>query len=56
MFQSCSAGLANTIAANKEMSGSAGLLVSLVMLPGGIVSLATRNSKVKGKKSSEGAN
>jgi len=48
MFQSCAAGLANTIAANKEMSGSAGLLVSLVMLPGGIVSIATRNSKGKG--------
>lgn len=47
-FQSCTAGLANSIAGNGELSGSAGLLVALLMLPGGIVSIATRNSRGKG--------
>ena len=48
MFQSCAAGLANTISNNKELSGSAGIIVSIMMLSGGIVSIATRNSKGKG--------
>ena len=48
MFQSCAAGLANTISNNKELSGSAGIIVSIMMLLGGIVSIATRNSKGKG--------
>ena len=48
MFQSCAAGLANTISNNKELSGSAGIIVSIVMLSWGIVSIATRNSKGKG--------
>lgn len=48
MFQSCAAGLANTISNNKELSGSAGIIVSIMMLSGGIVSIATRNSKEKG--------
>jgi hypothetical protein len=48
MFQSCAAGLANTISNNIELSGSAGIIVSIMMLSGGIVSIATRNSKGKG--------
>lgn len=42
MFQSCAAGLVNAIEENGESSGSAGLLVSIMMLAGGIVSIATR--------------
>lgn len=42
-FQSCAAGIANTLEANGELSGSAGFLVAIMMLAGGIVSIATRN-------------
>ena len=41
-FQSCAAGLGNALAENGESSGSAGLLVAVLMLAGGIVSIATR--------------
>ena len=47
-FQSCAAGLGNAIAENGESSGSAGLLVAIMMLCGGIVSIATRKSEGKG--------
>lgn len=43
VFQSCAAGIANTLSANGEISGSAGVLVALLMLVGGIVSIVTRN-------------
>lgn len=42
IFQSCAAGLANSISENGEVSGSAGVLVSLMLLVGGIVSIVTR--------------
>lgn len=47
-FQSCAVGLANTLEANGEASGSAGMIVSILMLAGGIVSIAARNSKKGG--------
>lgn len=47
-FQSCAAGVANTLEANGEVSGSAGILVAVFMLAGGIVSIATRKSQGKG--------
>lgn len=47
-FQSCAAGLGNAIADNGEVSGSAGILLAVLMLSGGIVSVATRNAKGKG--------
>ena len=47
-FQSCAAGLANAMAENGEVSGSAGLIVAAFMLAGGIVSIATRKSEGKG--------
>lgn len=47
-FQSCAAGLSNTLEANGEISGSAGILVAVFMLAGGIVSVVTRNSVKKG--------
>ena len=47
-FQSCAAGVANTLAENGEVSGSAGILVAILMLAGGIVSVATRKSEKKG--------
>lgn len=47
-FQSCAAGLVNTIEDNGQSSGSAGMLVSILMLAGGIVSIATKNKEGKG--------
>ncbi len=42
IFQSMLVGLGNTIQENGEVSGSAGLLVAILLLAGGIVSIATR--------------
>ena len=42
-FQSCAAGIINTLEANGEAGGSAGIVVALLLLAGGIVSIATRN-------------
>lgn len=47
-FQSCAAGIGNAIADNGEVSGSAGILLAVLMLAGGIVSVAVRNAKGKG--------
>mgnify|MGYP004520302911 FL=1 len=47
-FQSCAAGVSNSLEANGETSGSAGVLVAILMLAGGIVSVATRNAEKKG--------
>lgn len=47
-FQSCAAGVANTLSENGEVSGSAGVMVAILMLAGGIVSIATRKSEKKG--------
>ena len=41
-FQSCAAGVANTLEANGEVGGSAGIIVAIMLLAGGIVSIATR--------------
>ena len=42
-FQSCAAGLGNAWAENGEVSGSAGIIVAIMLLVGGIVSIVTRN-------------
>ena len=44
-FQSVLVGTANTMSANGEVGGSAGVFVSIFMLAGGIVSIAVRNSQ-----------
>lgn len=41
-FQSCAAGLGNALSNNGEVSGSAGIIVAIMLLSGGIVSVATR--------------
>ena len=41
-LQSCAAGIGNTLAENGEVGGSAGIFLSILMLSGGIVSIATR--------------
>ena len=47
-FQSCAAGISNTLQENGEVGGSAGVLVAIMLLAGGIVSIATRNKESKG--------
>lgn len=47
-FQSCAAGIGNTLAQNGESSGSGGIIVAILMLTGGIVSTATRKGEGKG--------
>lgn len=47
-FQSGIAGLGNALTENNEVSGSAGLLVAILMLAGGIVSIAIKNKVGKG--------
>lgn len=48
LFQSCAVGIGNALQQNMESSGSAGVLVAIMLLAGGIVSIATRNSNGKG--------
>lgn len=47
-LQSCAAGLSNALEANNEVSGSAGIIVAVLMLSGGVVSIATRKSEKNG--------
>lgn len=42
LFQSCAAGLSNALQNNGEVSGSAGVIVAIMLLAGGIVSIAVR--------------
>jgi len=42
-FQSSLAGLSNALSENGEVGGSAGIIVAICLLAGGIVSIATRN-------------
>ncbi|MGC4018905.1 MAG: hypothetical protein QM793_06565 [Muricomes sp.] len=47
-FQSCAAGVSNALAESGEVSGSAGVIVAIMLLVGGIVSIATRNGSKGG--------
>ena len=44
VFQSMMAGLANALEESEQVSGSAGLVVSICMLCGGIVSIVSRRT------------
>ena len=48
LFQSCAAGVGNAVSESGEVSGSAGFIVAIILLAGGIVMIATRNSTKKG--------
>lgn len=48
LLQSCAAGFVNTVQENGSNSGSVGFLVAICFLVGGIVGVATRNSRGKG--------
>ena len=43
-FQSCAAGVANVLEESDSISGTSGLFLSIFMLAGGIVGVATRKS------------
>lgn len=47
-LQSCAAGLSNTLEGNGELSGSAGILVAIMLLAGGIVSIVSRKGSKGG--------
>lgn len=48
VIQSCAAGFVNAVEDNGQSSGSGGIMVAIMMLSGGIVSIATRKSEGKG--------
>ena len=48
MFQSCAAGLVDAIEGQGGTSGGAGMITGILMLAGGIVSIATRKAVGKG--------
>ena len=48
MFQSCAAGVVDAIQGQGGTSGGAGMLTGILMLAGGIVSIATRKAVGKG--------
>lgn len=47
-FQSCAVGIGNTLQDNGEVGGSAGIIVAIMLLVGGIVSIVTRNGSKGG--------
>lgn len=47
-FQSCAAGVVNAIENDGGISGSVGIMVAILMLAGGIVSIASRKSIGRG--------
>ena len=51
LFQSCAAGMLNALEGNGNVDGSGGMFVAIMLLVGGIVSIATRNSESGGHKS-----
>lgn len=48
LLQSCAVGMYNTLGETGEASGSAGAILAVLMLAGGIVEVATRKSEGKG--------
>lgn len=44
-FQSCAAGIGNALSSNKEISGSAGLFLAILMLIAGIIAIISKVSK-----------
>ncbi len=48
MMQSCAAGVVDAVEEQGGTSGATGILVAILMLAGGIVSIATRKNQGKG--------
>lgn len=47
LFQSCAAGIVNTMEESSDMGGSAGFVLAILMIASGIVAVCTRNAKSK---------
>lgn len=47
-LQSCAVGIGNALSENGEVGGSGGIILAILMLSGGIVSIATRKNTGKG--------
>lgn len=47
-FQSCAAGIGNSLSGSEEVSGSAGVIVAVMLLVAGILSIVFRKSDSKG--------
>ena len=48
LLQSCAAGMYNALGETGEVSGTAGVMLAVLMLAGGIVEVATRKAEGKG--------
>ncbi len=48
LFQSAAAGLSNALSNSDEISGSAGVLVALMLIAAGVVSIVVHNKSSKG--------
>ncbi|MGL4282224.1 hypothetical protein [Eubacterium aggregans] len=55
LFQSCAASAANAMSGNGEVGGSAGFILALCLMIGGIVGIATRNSMGRGGQITAGS-
>lgn len=47
LFQSCAAGIVNTLSESEDVGGTAGLITAIMILASGIVAVASRNSRKK---------
>lgn len=47
LFQSCAAGIVNTLADTGDVGGSAGFMVAVIFIVSGIIGIVTRNSQKK---------
>jgi hypothetical protein len=48
LFQSCAAGMANTLSSNGQLGGTGGIFVAICLMIAGIIGVATRNSVKNG--------
>lgn len=47
LFQSCAAGVVNTLESSSDFGGTAGFFVAVFMIASGIIAICTRNRKSK---------
>ncbi|MDO4833627.1 MAG: hypothetical protein Q4A40_01165 [Bacillota bacterium] len=47
LFQSCAAGVVNTLESSSDAGGSAGFLLAIFMIASGVTAICTRNSRKK---------
>ena len=47
LFQSCAAGVVNTMESSSDFGGTAGFFVAVLMIATGVIAICTRNTKSK---------